>query len=144
MTILELLKASNKLMERFSGNEKIAFRQNVFYIDTGKEEPEEISLEELLYQEENNGNSNIQIDFDGISKVKAWEGAGKKRIYFQCVGVKPSLHQKGQVFLELVRGEWIPNLRYKLMQEFANQLNSIGIQDPEKIQELYEEYIQQY
>ena len=140
MTILELFQVSNKLMEKYSGNEQVDFRNNIFYIDIGNDVIE-ITSEQLLEKKSNN---NIQLDFGGISKVKAWEGGGKKRLYFQCVGVKPSLHQKGQVFIELIRNEWIPNLRYKLIQEFANQLNNLNITDPDKVQQLYEEYIQQY
>jgi hypothetical protein len=92
---------------------------------------------------EQDAQENVSINFDGISAVKAWERGPKKRIYFRAVGVPESAHRSGKVFLELVNGEWMPNMRYKLMQELANQLNSAGIDEPEKVQELYERYLEE-
>jgi len=84
------------------------------------------------------------IVWDGISRVRAWEGAGKKRLYFTVVGVSDSLHKRGKVFLELVMGKWIPNMKYGLMVNFANQLNELELDDAEIVQELYHQYLDMY
>jgi len=83
-----------------------------------------------------------QINWEGISKVKAWTKAGKKRIYFKCVGVPEGAHRNGKVFLELINGEWVPNMRYKLMVEFANQLNDAHIFDPQEVENKYKEFLE--
>jgi len=83
-----------------------------------------------------------QINWDGISKVRAWTKAGKKRIYFKCVGVPEGAHRSGKVFLELINGEWIPNMRYRLMVEFARQLNDAHIFDPQEVEDKYKEFLE--
>jgi len=60
---------------------------------------------------------------------------GEKNVYsFR----KPS----GKVFLELINGEWVPNMRYKLMVEFANQLNDAHIFDPQEVEDKYKEFLE--
>jgi hypothetical protein len=90
--------------------------------------PKEITYEDIVW--------------DGISRIRAWEGAGKKRIYFNVIGVSDSLHKRGKVFLELVMGRWVPNMKYNLMVNFANQLNELEIEDAEFVQELYQQYLE--
>ena len=90
--------------------------------------PKEITYEDIIW--------------DGISRVRAWEGAGKKRLYFNVVGVSESLHKRGKVFVELVMGRWIPNMKYNLMVNFANQLNELEIEDAELVQEMYQHYLE--
>jgi len=92
--------------------------------------PKEITYEDIVW--------------DGISRVRVWEGAGKKRLYFTVVGVSDSLHKRGKVFLELVMGKWIPNMKYSLMVSFANQLNELELDDAEMVQELYHQYLDMY
>jgi len=92
--------------------------------------PKEITYEDIVW--------------DGLSRVRAWEGSGKKRLYFNVVGVSDSLHKRGKVFLELVMGKWIPNMKYNLMVNFANQLNELEIDDAEIVQELYQQYLEMY
>jgi hypothetical protein len=148
MTIMELYKALDGLLAdpRFSGREKIAVRRGVFFIETENGETLEIESKSFFDKQDA---QNIQdglkiVTFEGISKVRAWEKGPKKRIYFEAVGVRPSLHKSGKVFVELVNGEWTPNLRYPIMTQFAEELNQSGIKDPEKIRELYEDYLNQY
>ena len=92
--------------------------------------PKEITYEDIVW--------------DGLSRVRAWEGAGKRRLYFTVVGVSDSLHKRGKVFLELIMGKWVPNMKYSLMVNFANQLNELEIDDAELVQELYHQYLDMY
>jgi len=144
---MELYKALDRLLENseFTGREKIAVRRGVFYIETENGETKEINAKFLLDKKEEKEVSFAgNISFEGISKVRAWEKGPKKRIYFEAVGVRPSLHKSGKVFVELVNGNWISNLKYPIMMQFAEELNQAGIREPEKIRELYENYLNQY
>ena len=84
------------------------------------------------------------IIWDGISRVRAWYGGGKERIYFNVIGVSESLHKRGKIFLELVLGSWTPNMKYALMSNFANQLNELELFDAEKVQDLYQSWTEQF
>ena len=95
------------------------------------------SPEEIL-----NLKSEAEINWDGISKVRAWNKGGKKRVYFQCVGIPENAHRSGKVFIELINGEWMPNMRYKLMTSLANQLNTLNIFSPEEVEEKYHQFLE--
>jgi len=102
----------------------------------------EVNIDELLLSKsEITAND---ITWDGISRVRAWSGGGKERIYFNVIGVSESLHKRGKIFLELVLGSWVPNMKYGLMTNFANQLNSLEIFDAEKVEDLYQEWVEQF
>jgi len=85
-----------------------------------------------------------QINWDGISAVRAWSRGPKERVYFRCVGIPDSAHKAGKVFIEKVSGQWIPNMRYPLMTGLADQLNSVGLFDIEDIERKYEDYMSSY
>jgi len=147
MTVKELFTASEKILKSFEHDDVIEICGDVaiVYHDnpiTGarKIEINLMSLVEEIDMDEES--DNINIVWDGISKVKAWNGAGKQRVYFNAVGIPASAHAKGRVFLELIKGEWVPNMKYKLMQDLANQLNNAGIKEAEEVQRLYQEFIQ--
>jgi hypothetical protein len=153
VTVEELNKLSSKLLKSFNsddiveieGDTAVVYHENPV---TGASKVE-IDIYSLVDDEDVEDNTGIDqkpdsICWDGISKVRAWSGAGKQRIYMNVVGVPASAHAKGRVFLELIHGEWVPNMKYRLMQELANSLNAVNIKDAEKVQQLYQEYIQNY
>lgn len=153
MTVEELNKLSSKLLKSFNKDDIVEIEGDIaiVYHDNPVTGASKINIDiySLIDGEEieNDDVANQKPDsicWDGISKVRAWNGAGKHRIYMNVVGVPASAHAKGRVFLELIHGEWVPNMKYKLMQEFASSLNAIGIKDAEKVQQLYQEYVQNY
>ena len=50
----------------------------------------------------------------------------------------------GKVFLELVNGSWMPNMRYGLMVNLANQLDEAKIFDADIVAEKYQDYIDSF
>jgi len=88
--------------------------------------------------------NDAEINWDGISAVRAWKKGGKQRIYFKAVGIPEGAHRSGKVFLELVNGSWMPNMRYGLMVNLANQLDEAKIFDADVVAEKYQEYIDSF
>ena len=152
MTINRLNEISNKLKEKFNEeyNVKILNEDEILiYYQTidGINREIEVNVKELLNDSFNSNCIDISpndIVWDGISRVRAWSGGGKERIYFNVIGVSESLHKRGKIFLELVLGSWRANMKYGLMSNFANQLNSLEIFDAEKVEELYQSWVEQF
>ena len=146
MTIEKLNQISIALKEKFNDNYNVKIISDemilVYYTSIDNKTREiNINIDELLTKKDITPND---ITWDGISRVKAWSGGGKERIYFNVIGVSESLHKRGKIFLELVLGSWTPNMKYNLMTNFANQLNSLEIFDAEKVEDLYQSWIEQF
>ncbi len=138
MKLKDLLKITNNLISSFPLDAEVWLDdEQVMVVVNG--ERKLYDVEDVLEHFDNDA----QIDWAGISKVKAWEKAGKKRIYFHCVGVPESAHARGKVFLELVGDKWVPNMRYQLMQKFADQLNQNNLYDPKMVEEKYKQFLQE-
>jgi hypothetical protein len=146
MTIEKLYQIATVLKEKFNENYNVEIISDEVVIVSYKTLDNqlreiEVNIEELLANKEINAND---IVWDGISRVRAWSGGGKERIYFNVIGVSESLHKRGKIFLELVLGSWVPNMKYSLMSNFANQLNSLEIFDAEKVEDLYQQWTEQF
>ena len=146
MTIEKLYQIATVLKEKFNENYNVEIISDEVVIVSYKTLDNqlreiEVNIEELLTIKEINAND---IVWDGISRVRAWSGGGKERIYFNVIGVSESLHKRGKIFLELVLGSWVPNMKYSLMSNFANQLNSLEIFDAEKVEDLYQQWTEQF
>ena len=140
MLLKNLLKIANELIKKYPPDAEVWLDdENVMVLSDGERiryDPEDLLLEGL-------GGSDAQINWDGISAVRAWNKGKKQRVYFRAVGVPDSAHKQGKVFLEMVNGYWMPNMRYQLMQSLANQLNDAKIFSAEEVEEKYREYIEE-
>ena len=147
MTIEELNNISLALKEKFNNNYNVEIISDkivlVYYKTLDNQTREiEINIDELLNEKKEITPNDIT--WDGISRVRAWSGGGKERIYFNVIGVSESLHKRGKIFLELVLGSWTPNMKYALMTNFANQLNSLEIFDAQRVEDLYQSWSEQF
>jgi len=147
MTIEELNNISLALKEKFNNNYNVEIISDkivlVYYKTLDNQTREiEVNIDELLNEKKEITPNDIT--WDGISRVRAWSGGGKERIYFNVIGVSESLHKRGKIFLELVLGSWTPNMKYALMTNFANQLNSLEIFDAQRVEDLYQSWSEQF
>jgi hypothetical protein len=147
MTIEELNNISLALKEKFNNNYNVEIISDkivlVYYKTLDNQTREiEINIDELLNEKKEVTPNDIT--WDGISRVRAWSGGGKERIYFNVIGVSESLHKRGKIFLELVLGNWTPNMKYALMTNFANQLNNLEIFDAKRVEDLYQSWSEQF
>jgi len=146
MTIEQLNKISERLKEKFNEQYNIRIISDnelvVYYNSLNELREIKVDVDELLSEVKDITPNDIS--WDGLSRVRAWNGGGKERIYFNVIGVSESLHKRGKIFLELVLGNWTPNMKYNLMTNFANQLNLLELFDGEKVEDLYQSWVEQF
>jgi len=135
MLLKDLLQIAENLLKHYPPDAQVWLDdENVMVVNKGERirlDPDDVmSLE-----------NDAQINWDGISAVRAWARGPKERIYFRCVGIPDSAHKQGKVFLEKISGQWVPNMRYPLMVGLAEQLNEAGVLDAEDVQAKYEDYM---
>ena len=136
MELKTLNKIVEKLLKYYPPDVEVWLDdENIMVLENGVKI--KYSIDELL-----NLNKSVNINWDGISKVRAWIKGQKQRLYFSAVGIPYGVQAKGRVFLELVDGYWMPNMKYKLMQNLANQLNENNLFDAEYIEDLYKETLE--
>lgn len=137
MLLRNLVKIANALINKYPPDSEVWLDdENIMVAVDGQRynfNPDDILL---------NDDISHNIIWDGISAVRAWTKGGKQRVYFRAVGVPESAHRSGRVFLELVNGYWMPNMRYQLMVGLANQLNEAKLFDAEKVEEAYRDFVE--
>ncbi len=138
MELKQLNKIVEKLLKHYPPDIEVWLDdENIMLLVEG--EKIKYTIDELLNSDIQNSNN---INFEGISKVRAWIKGQKQRLYFSAVGIPYSAEAKGRVFLELVDGYWMPNMKYKLMLSLANQLNENNLFDAEYIEKLYKQTLE--
>ena len=138
MTLKKMHQLVNELLKHYPPDAEVWLDdENVMIMNNG--EKKHFSPDDIFELE-----NDVQINWDGISKVRAWNKAGKQRVYFTCVGVPDSAHRSGKVFIELVNGSWMPNMRYQLMVSLSNQLDEAGIFDAEEVEDKYKEFLDSF
>ncbi len=136
MELKKLYQIADALLKHYPPDAEVWLDdENVMVAVNGKRE--HFDPDDVLMME-----NDAQIVWDGISAVRAWNKAGKQRIYFRCVGVPESAHRSGKVFLELVNGSWMPNMRYQLMVSLANQLDEAGLFSAEEVEDKYRDFVE--
>ena len=136
MTLKKMYQVVNSLLKKYPPDTEVWLDdENVMVVANGKRE--HFNPDDVLMME-----NDAQIVWDGISAVRAWNKAGKQRIYFRCVGVPEGAHRSGKVFLELVNGSWMPNMRYQLMVSLASQLDEAGLFSAEEVADKYRDFVE--
>jgi len=139
MKLKNLLKVGEKLIKKFPPDAEIWLDDEQVMVVLG-EERNSYTIDEILTDNVEVGE--VNINWDGISAVRAWNKGGKQRIYFRVVGIPDGAHKSGKVFLELVNGSWMPNMRYPLMAGLAMQLDDIKMFSADDVADAYQDYLE--
>lgn len=139
MILKQMYKIIEKLLKIYPPDAEVWLDDENVMVLNSNGEKKRFDPDEVLMLE-----NDAQINWDGISKVRAWNKAGKERLYFNCVGIPEGMHRSGKVFIELVNGSWMPNMKYQLMVSLANQLDSAGIFNAEDVEDKYKEFLDSF
>lgn len=135
MYLKDLLKIAEMLLKYYPPDAEVWLDdENVMVLSNG--EKKRYSTDEVM-----DIKNEAEINWDGISSVRAWSKGGKQRLYFRAVGIPDGAHKSGKVFLELVNGNWMPNMKYNLMTSLAYQLNEMNLFDAEEIADKYRDFL---